>query len=158
MGRRVVIKTSADVRLSNAERLRKKYNSGGRLTVGIHKKDNKKYPEGNVTTAQVGLWQEFGHTARGGRSFVLPKVWLRIFNLYEEHKKNLAEYAAVCFRNCDKLSDALKDIGHFMSETIKDRIRDNEVTPSSDKDGTTLIRTGEMINSIDFEVHDDDVQ
>lgn len=150
----VKIRTQADVRSSNAVRLAKKYATGGHLTVGIHKKDNKKYPDKDVTTAEVGFWQEFGHLARSGNSFILPKMWIRIFSLDEEHRKNLAAYASACFRDCKTAKEALQEIGRFMAETIKDRIRDNEVTPHSKKDGTTLIDTGQLVNSIDFEVNE----
>lgn len=150
----VKIRTQADVRGSNAVRLAKKYATGGHLTVGIHKKDNKTYPDKDVTTAQVGFWQEFGHLASGGQSFILPKMWIRIFSLDAEYKKLLADYASECFRDCATAKEALQEIGRFMVETIKDRIRDNEVTPHSNKIGTTLIDTGEMINSIDFEVNE----
>lgn len=150
----VIIRTPADVKGSNAAKLAKKYTTGGHLTVGIHKKDNQKYSDKDVTTAEVGFWQEFGHLARGGRSFILPKMWIRIFSLDEEHRKNLAAYASACFRDCKTAKEALQEIGKFMSETIKDRIRDDEVTPHSLKDGTTLIDTGQLVNSIDFEVNE----
>lgn len=149
----VKIRTPADVRGGNAARLAKKYNSGGHLTAGIHKKDNKEYQTSDITTAEAGALQEFGHWARNGK-FISPKVWLRIFSLYNEHKKNLGDYATAYFRDCNNLRDALQEIGLFMAETIKDRIRDNEITPHSKKAGTTLIDKGLLINSIDFEVNE----
>ena len=98
----MIIRTVADVSKSNAHRLAEKYKNLGKksLTVGIHKKDNKSYENGE-TTAQVGFWQEFGHYARGGGSFVLPKVWIRIFNLIESEKEDLKKQVLIAFQNDD---------------------------------------------------------
>ena len=82
------IKTVADVSQGNAHRLAEKYKTLGEksLTVGIHKKDNKAYPNGAMTT-EVGLWQEFG------TSVLPPRVWLRIFSLIENEKEELRKHS-----------------------------------------------------------------
>ena len=136
-------------------RLANKYKnlSGRSVSVGIHKKDNKTYPDSDVTTAEVGLWQEFGHMARGGRSFILPKMWLRIFKILNAERKDLLEQIIIALRDNDNIEKALDEIGAYMKERIKDRILSNEVTPHSKKDGTTHVDTGQLVNSIDCEVH-----
>lgn len=139
----------ADVSRSNAERLAEKFSKIGTksLTVGVHKKDNDTYPNG-ATTAEVGYWQEFG---KG----VLPvRLWLRIFNLLEAEKQELRTQVAIAFQN-DDIDEALKEIGAYMVDRIKDRIWSNEVTPDShNKTGMTLLDTGRLINSINYEVKD----
>ena len=123
------------------------------VSVGIHKKDNKQYPDSDATTAQVGFWQEFGHYARGGRSFILPKLWLRIFTLLNVEKEDLLQQMATAIRENDNIDNALDEIGAYMKDRIKDRILSNEVTPHSNKVGITLVDTGQLVNSIDYEVH-----
>lgn len=141
------IQTVADIGRSNTHRLKEKYAQLGKksLTVGIHKKDNGVYPNG-ATTAEVGLWQEFG------TSKLPPRVWLRIFNLIESEKEDLRQQVILAFQN-DDIDTALKEIGAYMKDRIKDRILSNEVTPPSKKDGTTLVDTGQLVSSIDYEVN-----
>jgi len=161
------IRTVADIGRSNTHRLKEKYAQLGKksLTVGIHKKDNKHYrSKGKFgkflksllgetpTTAQVGFWQEFGHYASGGRSFILPKVWLRIFSLDESEHNKMIEEARAAFIYNDNIDKALKQLGKYMRDRIKERIYNNEVKPHSNKDGTTLIDTGQLVESINFEL------
>ena len=148
------IRTVADISRSNTHRLKEKYAQLGKksLTVGIHKKDNKEYENGE-TTAQVGYWQEFGYYARGRRSWILPKVWLRIFSLINQEKEDLRQQVILSFQN-DDIDTALKEIGTYMKDRIKDRILSNEVTPHSNKNGITLVDTGQLVSSIDYEVND----
>ena len=142
------IRTVADIGRSNTHRLKEKYAQLGKksLTVGIHKKDNRVYPNG-ATTAEVGLWQEFG------TSKLPPRVWLRIFNLIESEKEDLRQQVILAFQN-DDIDTALKEIGAYMKDRIKDRILSNEVTPPSNKNGITLVDTGQLVSSIDYEVND----
>lgn len=143
------IKTVADISRSNALRLAEKYNRLGEksLTVGIHKKDNGIYPNG-ATTAEVGLWQEFG------TSKIPPRIWIRIFSLIENEKQELKEQIEIAFQNND-IDKALEEIGAYMKDRIRDRILSNEVTPHShNKSGITLYDTGQLVSSIDYEVND----
>ena len=145
----MIIKTEADVSRSNAERLAEKYSKVGKksLTVGVHKKDNDTYPNG-ATTAEVGMWQEFGTVT------LPPRIWLRIFNLMEAEKQDLRVQIELAFEN-DDIDEALKEIGAYMADRIKDRIWSNEVKPDShNKSGMTLLDTGRLVNSINYEVKD----
>jgi hypothetical protein len=116
--------------------------------VGIHKKDNKTYDGTQTTTAEVGLWQEFG-------TVQLPaRVWLRIFSLIEDEKESLREAIHKAIEKNDTADGVFNDVGAFMKERIKGRILANEVTPHShNKSGITLVDTGQLVNSIDYEVH-----
>lgn len=147
----VNIRLDIKVENRNLRQLINKCKKTANATVGIHKKDNKKYPNADVTTAEVGYWQEFGHFTKGG-NFVLPKVWLRTFHIDERAKKELKAYARSRFAECDTIEEAMTDVAAYMSDYIKERIRNNEVVPHSNKDGITLIDTGQLVNSIDFEV------
>ena len=142
----MIIRTVADISKSNAHRLAEKYKNLGKkcLTVGIHKKDNKSYPNG-ATTAEVGLWQEFG------TSVLPPRIWIRIFNLIETEKEDLRKQVLLAYQN-DDIDTALEEIGAYMKDRIRDRILSNEVTPHSKKDGITLFDTGQLVSSIDYEV------
>lgn len=143
------IRTEADVSRSNIHRLAEKYSKLGKksLTVGIHRKDNGIYPNG-ATTVEVGAWQEFGTAT------LPPRVWLRIFNLIENEKEELRQQVILAFQN-DDIDTALKEIGEYMKDRIRDRILSNEVVPHShNKTGITLYDTGQLVNSIDYEVND----
>lgn len=118
------------------------------VSVGIHKKDNKSYPDSDVTTAQVGAFHEFG------TSKMPPRLWLRIFNLLNAERKDLLDQMIIAFRNNEDINNALDEIGAYMKDRIKDRILSNEVTPPSDNEsGITLVDTGQLVKSIDYEVH-----
>ena len=143
------IQVTADIGRSNTHRLLEKYKNLGKksLTVGIHKKDNGTYPNG-ATTVEVGTWQEFGTAT------LPPRVWLRIFNLIESEKEELRQQVLLAFQN-DDLDKALDEIGAYMKDRIRDRILSNEVVPHShNKSGITLYDTGQLVNSIDYEVND----
>lgn len=143
------IQVTADIGRSNTHRLLEKYKNLGKksLIVGIHKKDNKTYPNG-ATTVEVGTWQEFGTAT------LPPRVWLRIFNLIESEKEELRQQVLLAFQN-DDLDKALEEIGAYMKDRIRDRILSNEVVPhSQNKSGITLYDTGQLVSSIDYEVND----
>lgn len=116
------------------------------ITVGVHKKDNKAYENGS-TTAEVGFWQEFGTS-------VLPaRMWLRIFKFLTEEKKKLFNLIVKEISENDNPKKTLNVIGGYQQFRIKSRIMANEVTPKTEKDGITLIDTGKLVESIDYEVH-----
>lgn len=149
------IQVTADIGRSNTHRLLEKYKNLGKksLTVGIHKKDNKPYPNG-ATTAKVGFWHEFGVRDNDNDFRLVPRVWLRIFNLIEQEKSDLRQQVLLAFQN-DDLDTALEEIGAYMKDRIRDRILSNEVVPHShNKSGITLYDTGQLVNSIDYEVND----
>lgn len=151
----MIIKNVVDISRSNARRLAEKYKDLGKkqLTVGIHSKDNKPYPNG-ATTAQVGYWQEFGVRDNDNDWRLEPRMWLRIFNLIESEKADLMEQINIAFQN-DDIDTALHEIGAYMKDRIRDRILSNEVTPHShNKSGITLYDTGQLVESIDYEVND----
>ena len=65
---------------------------------------------------------------------------------------NLASYGGSLNR------DFLNDIGAIIRDSIKDRIRQNKVTPSSNKNGgRTLVESSGLINSIRSRVKDDNI-
>lgn len=146
----MIIHTEQDLKRSNIARLLNKYKNLNKrsVSVGIHKKDNKPYPNSKVTTAEVGLFHEFG-TER-----LEPRVWLRIFTILEAEKDDLLKQIEISLKENDNIDKALDEIGAYMKDRIKDRILSNEVTPPSDnKTGITLVDTGQLVNSIDYEVH-----
>lgn len=146
----MIIHTEQDLKRSNIARLLNKYKNLSKrsVSVGIHKKDNKNYPDSEVTTAEVGLFHEFG-TER-----LEPRLWLRIFTILEAEKDDLLKQIEIALRENDNIDKALDEIGAYMKDRIKDRILSNEVTPPSyNKTGITLVDTGQLVNSIDYEVH-----
>ena len=145
----MIIKSVQDIKHSNLARLINKYKDLDKhsLTVGIHQKDNKTYPDSNVTTAQVGLIHEFG------LGNVEPRIWLRIFDLFTDEQKDLQVQLVNAFKDGKTVEQALNEIGGYMADRIRDRILSNEVTPPSfNKSGITLVDTGQLVNSIDYEV------
>ena len=146
----MIIHTEQDLKRSNIARLLNKYKNLNKrsVSVGIHKKDNKHYPDSKVTTAEVGLIHEFGGEIR------TPRIWLRIFTMLNAEKDDLLKQIEIALRENDNIDKALDEIGAYMKDRIKDRILSNEVTPSSyNKSGITLVDTGQLVNSIDYEVH-----
>lgn len=144
----MIIKNVADIKRSNLYRIAEKCKKLNKksVTVGIHKKDNKRYANGE-TTAEVGLWQEFGTAT------IPPRMWLRIFIYLELYKKELENMINIGLKENDNIKGFLNDIGGYMKETIKERILSNSILPHSKKDGITLVDTGQLVSSIDYEVH-----
>lgn len=83
----MLIRNEKDLNKSNCNRFKAIVSQlqNRSVTVGIHKKDNKPYPDSNVTTAEVGKFQEFG------TSKLPPRIWLRIFSIFPNLRKNLTE-------------------------------------------------------------------
>lgn len=133
---------------SNAFLLKKRLKSLDKrsITVGVHKKDNKAYENGS-TTAEVGFWHEFGTEKMPAR------MWLRIFKFLIEEKKSLLALIKKEITENAKETTTLNMIGGFQQFRIKSRIMANEVTPKTEKNGVTLIDTGKLVESIDYEVH-----
>lgn len=145
----MIIKSVQDIYHSNLIRLMNKYKDLDKhsLTVGIHQKDNKTYPNSNITTAEVGLYHEFG-TAK-----MPPRIWLRIFDLFTDEQKDLRVQLVNAFKDNKTVEQALDEIGGYMADRIRDRILSNEVEPpSNNESGITLVDTGQLVNSIDYEV------
>lgn len=143
------IRNVSELRYSNCNRFKEfiKKLQNRSVTVGIHHKDNRRYPDSEATTAEVGFWQEYGI------GNLKPRMWLRIFNLLTKEKQGLSEAVFDTFQDTDNVRSVLKQIGKYQKDRIKDRIASNEVTPRTDKDGITLIDTGQLVSSIDYEVH-----
>lgn len=117
------------------------------ITTGIHKKDNKTYPGSDVTTAEVGSYQEFG------TSKLPPRMWLRIFKFVTKYKRELSSIIATAFNENKNANGVLVDIGGYQKERIKERILDDTVRPKSNNvTGITLVDTGQLVKSIDYEV------
>lgn len=144
------IKNEVDISKSNTNRLKEMFKDIQKkcITTGINKKDNKRYPNSDTTTAEVGTYQEFGTTT------LPPRIWLRIFNVYQSYKKDMHEQIIKIANRNDNFIDILTRIGEYQKETIKNRIKKNQVRPASKKNGITLIDTGQLVNSIDYEVKD----
>jgi hypothetical protein len=136
------------VEQSNTAMLKKRLSklSKRSITVGVHRKDNKAYENGS-TTAEVGFYQEFG-TAK-----MPARMWLRIFKFLTEEKKKLFDLIKNEISENDKAEKTLNVVGGYQQFRIKSRIMANEVTPKTEKDGVTLIDTGQLVESIDYEVH-----
>ena len=118
------------------------------ISVGIHKKDNRTYPNSQVTTADVANFLEFGTVK------MPPRMWLRIFNLLTREKKELEEVIGTALNENTNPDKVIDEIGQYQKERVRDRILDNEVMPPSyNKTGITLVDTGQLVNSIDYEVH-----
>lgn len=118
------------------------------VSVGIHKKDNRKYPKSEVTTADVANFLEFGTVK------MPPRMFMRIFNVLTREKKELEEVIGTALNEQTTPDKVLEEIGGYQKERIKERILDNQVTPPSyNKSGITLVDSGQLVNSIDYEVH-----
>lgn len=46
----------------------------------------------------------------------------------------------------------LNSIGIILTRDIKSRIRNNQITPKSKESGTTLVKSGKLVNSITYQV------
>lgn len=146
----MLIRTVQDLRRSNINRLKEKVEkmNGRSITVGVHKKDNKPYPDREITPAQVGFFHEYGTVKMRAR------VWLRIFLLINSFKKDFFDKLKKLFTKEQNVDIILGRAGEYQKEKIIGRIKADEVTPSSNnKTGITLVDTGHFVNSIDSEVH-----
>lgn len=144
------IRNEIDLKNSNCNRFKNLLSKLQKrsVSVGIHKKDNKTYPNSNVTTAGVGAFQEFGTVK------LPPRMWLRIFNLLTREKKELEKVIGIALNENTNPNAILKEIGLYQKDRIKYRILSNKVTPpSNNESGITLVDTGQLVNSIDYEVH-----
>lgn len=146
----MLIRNAADLNKSHCNRFNGMLKQLQRhsVTTGIHSKDNKRYPDSNVTTAEVGSYQEFG------TSKLPPRMWLRIFKFVTKYKRELSSIVATAFNENKNANGVLTDIGGYQKERIKERILDDTVRPKSNNvTGTTLVDTGQLVKSIDYEVH-----
>lgn len=146
----MLIRNEKDLNKSNCNRFKAIVSQlqNRSVTVGIHKKDNKPYPDSNVTTAEVGKFQEFG------TSKLPPRIWLRIFSVFFKFKKELDRIVNVSIKENSSADAILKDIGGYQKERIKERILDNGVYPhSNNATGITLVDKGQLVSSVDCEVH-----
>lgn len=144
------IRNEIDLKNSNCNRFKEMIAKLQRrsVSVGIHKKDNRPYPKSEVTTADVGKFQEFGTVK------MPPRMWLRIFNLLTREKKELEEVIGTALNENTNPDKVLDEIGGYQKERMRNRILDNEVMPPSyNQTGITLVDTGQLVNSIDYEVH-----
>lgn len=144
------IRNEIDLKNSNCNRFKNLLSKLQKrsVSVGIHKKDNKTYPNSNVTTAEVGAFQEFGTVK------LPPRMWLRIFNLLTREKKELEKVIGIALNENTNPNAILKEIGFYQKKRVKERIMSNGVTPhSNNRTGITLVDTGQLVNSIDYEVH-----
>lgn len=117
------------------------------VTVGVHKKDNQPYSERpDRKPATIGMIHEFG------TSKLPARIWLRIFKLIGAERAMLWDKISDAIRNNDSVVAILGDIGKYQKKRVKERITKNEVTPPS-KSPITLVETGHLLNSIDYEVH-----
>lgn len=146
----MIIRNEMDLKNSNCNRFKDLLSKLQKrsVSVGIHKKDNKTYPNSDTTTAEVGAYQEFGTYK------MPPRMWLRIFNVLTRERKELQDIIGLALNDNLDPDNVLSDIGGYQKERIKERILSNGVTPHSvNKSGITLVDTGQLISSIDYEVH-----
>lgn len=144
----MIIKTVKDLDKSFARRSQGKVEAliKKRLTVGIHQKDNRTYENG-ATTAEVGVWQEFG-TAK-----LPPRIWLRFITMENKERQASTDVFRQAFNDTDDVDRIVNRLGSYMKDRIKDRILRNGVIPhSNNKSGITLVDTGQLVESIDYEV------
>lgn len=144
------IRTLQDLRRSNIHRLKEKFEkiNGHSITVGVHRKDNKPYPDRDITPAQVGFFHEYGTTK------MVARVWLRIFSLISSEKKDFFGKIKNLFTKEQNADIILNRAGEYQKEKIVGRIKTDKVTPpSKNKTGITLVDTAHFVNSIDYEVH-----
>lgn len=144
----MIIKTIQDIEKGFTHRNAKKIEAltKRKVSVGIHKKDNKIYENGE-TTAQVGYWQEYG------TSKLPPRMWLRIITLLNEEKKLNLEAFKMAFNGTDDVDRILNYLGEHQKDRVRGRILRNGVVPhSQNKTGITLVDTGQLVEAIDYEV------
>lgn len=116
------------------------------ITVGIHQKDNKEYENGQ-TTAEVGMWHEFG------TSKLPARVWLRFLTMETKERQAFSDVLKNTYNSTDDIDRILKTCGEYQKNRVKDRILRNGVVPHShNKSGITLVDTGQLVESIDYEV------
>ena len=81
-------------------------------------------------------------------------MWLRIFKFVTKYKRELSSIVATAFNENKNANGVLTDIGGYQKERIKERILDDTVRPKSNNvTGITLVDTGQLVKSIDYEVH-----
>lgn len=125
------------------------------LTVGIHVEDNGRNDQG-LTNAQVGAFHEFPNSRVPQRPFLRPTFDEK----QNDYRKYLSRaYAQIAKRGGDPKT-ALELIGMRVASDVKNRIRDGipptlkASTVKRKGSSTPLIDTGQMLNSIDFQVHE----
>jgi len=135
----------------------KNLQKGGEVTVGIHESDANRGD--GPTNALIGFWQEFG-THKNGRRHIPPRSFLQstASNNEREHRKVLNYAIKKSLGGYLTLKQAFAILGLKVSSDIKETIRAQIPPPLADstirkkKSSTPLIDTGQLINSIDYEV------
>lgn len=165
------IRNVSELRYSNCNRF-KKFIENLRehyLTVGIHRKDNKKYADSDETTAQIGFWNEFGTYN------IPPTLILRYITLNNKEKEAFCKFVAKCFKENTDYKKFLKEVGNYLKNRTQERIVNGELPPNAPltvsggwtknkKSGKPfyvegkghsirMYDTGQFVNSVDYEVH-----
>lgn len=145
--------TTKIIRDSGWSRAVKKLFRGYEVTVGIHEKEGAR-DAGGITNADAGFFNEFGTSRIPERSF-LRSTFDKGSKVYKDTSK---EAAAFVVRTGASLDKALAILGLKVSSDVKEAIRSRIDPPNAPStiakkgSSTPLIDTGQLLNSIDFEV------
>lgn len=125
------------------------------IKVGIFSEAGTK-AESEMTVAQIGAYQEFGTYNKEGnpvvpeRSFLRSTVSEQEKALTEKTKKNAAKQIK---KNQQVDTKTLAEVvGLFLVNKVKEKIRAGIAPKLKRRSGTPLIDTGQLINSIDFQI------
>lgn len=126
------------------------------LTIGIHAEKGTRN-KGKLTNAQVGACHEFPNSKVPHRPFLRP--------IFDENLKRyqlflVRSHGQAVVRMGQSPTISFQRLGMKIVADIKNRIRDrippelSQSTIDKKKSSTPLIDTAQMLNSIDYKVHD----
>ncbi len=123
--------------------LKRTFRSTPPITVGIHGDEGGAGTESGATVADVASVHEFGLNGTT-RSFI--RAWFDANK--SENREALRRIGVAVVRGKTPPRIAADRAALFLENSAKRYIQSGSVSPATDKDGTTLIETGQLVGSI----------
>ena len=114
------------------------------ITVGIHGDEGGAGTESGITVGDVASIHEFGLGNHPQRSFI--GSWFD--SEKAANREALRRLAESVVRGTNTPQAAAEKAALFLENSAKGFIQGGSVSPQTDKDGTTLIETGQLVSSI----------
>lgn len=120
------------------------------ITVGVHGEEGSAGTESGTTVADVATVHEFGLGNHPERSFI--RAWFD--SKRSENQDALRKLAKSVLDGRNDPMTAAEKAALFLENSAKNYIQSGSVSPATDKDGTTLIETAQLVSSIRGKVGD----
>ena len=152
MRSKVKIKKNTKNGLRRLEKLGKKFKGVDKVKVGLPN-DSNAYPDG-TSVIEVGAIHEFGNPARGipQRSFLRSTI----LENKRSYKRLFVQLSRKIIDGSISKDDALKILGMTLQNGVTSRITEGIDPPLKSREGTPLIDTGHLRQSITYEISTND--